>query len=47
MNIVCGNGSPHESTGTTGLVMQHFLQGAEKAGAQTESFLLTNNSIKP
>lgn len=45
MNILAINASPHKSRGNTHLILEPFLQGAEEAGAETESFFLYENEI--
>ncbi|MDD4497391.1 MAG: flavodoxin family protein [Methanosarcinaceae archaeon] len=46
MKIVAFNGSPRGTGGNTHVMVEEFLKGAEKAGAETENILLTKKEIK-
>ncbi|MCD4708946.1 MAG: flavodoxin family protein [Candidatus Sabulitectum sp.] len=45
MKIVAFNGSPRGSAGNTHIMVENFLAGAEKAGAETENILLVEKNI--
>ncbi|MCD4701001.1 MAG: flavodoxin family protein [Candidatus Aegiribacteria sp.] len=45
MRIVAFNGSPRGAAGNTHVMVENFLAGAEKAGAETENILLTDMKI--
>lgn len=47
MQLLAINSSPHKDQGGTGLVLGHFLQGAQTAGAQVELVHLHGLEIKP
>lgn len=46
MKIVAFNGSPREARGNTHVMVEEFLKGAEKAGAETENILLAKKEIR-
>ncbi|MCD4774918.1 MAG: flavodoxin family protein [Candidatus Aegiribacteria sp.] len=45
MKIVAFNGSPRGATGNTHIMVENFLAGAEKAGAETENIILADKKI--
>jgi len=45
MKIVAFNGSPRGSAGNTHIMVENFLAGAEKAGAETENILLVEKNM--
>ncbi len=47
MKVIGLVGSPHGEKGATGRLLQIVLQGAEKAGAQTERIALKGDSVLP
>ena len=46
MKIVAFNGSPHGAAGNTHVMVENFLAGARKAGAETENILLVDKKIR-
>ncbi len=45
MKIVAFNGSPRGAAGNTHIMVENFLAGASKAGAETENILLVDKKI--
>jgi len=45
MKIVAFNGSPRGANGNTHVMVENFLAGAEKAGAETENIILADKII--
>lgn len=46
MKLVAFNGSPRGKEGNTHVMVEEFLKGAEKAGAETESIFLAEKELK-
>jgi NAD(P)H-dependent FMN reductase len=46
MKIIAFNGSPRGANGNTHIMVENFLQGAARAGAETENILLAQKHIK-
>lgn len=47
MNVVAVNASPNTDNGTTGLMLNAFLEGMNDEGAETETVYTRNLDIKP
>lgn len=45
MRVVAVNGSPNKEKGNTALILNPFLDGMRKAGAETELFYITDRKI--
>ena len=45
MKIIAFNGSPRGDKSVTNMMVEEFLSGARKAGAQTENILLSTKKI--
>lgn len=46
MNVIAFNASPKEENSNTSIMVQSFLQGAQKAGAQVQEVYLTQKKIQ-
>jgi multimeric flavodoxin WrbA len=47
MRIIAFNGSPHAERSNTHVMVEAFLEGARKAGAETENVFLAHQKIHP
>jgi len=46
MKVLAFSGSPRMKKGATDLILQHFMTGAEQAGAETETVYVAEQNIK-